>query len=162
MFRLGNARYHGDWKNQHNVFETFFPQHQDNNEEDMKAFPEDSCVLFASYNSFGSYDGHCLFLFVREGQLYVVEDSHCSCNGLDYNPDPVTWFQLWEMSIEEPHNIQAQEAWRALVGHNVTLHVEVLGESEDILTVSRNPSGPGKKFMLVPMEFIQGKVEEEG
>lgn len=42
----------------------------------------DDEVLFAAYDGSG-YDGTALIVFRRDGKLYEVSASHCSCNGLE-------------------------------------------------------------------------------
>ena len=44
-------------------------------------------ILFASYEC-GSYDGDAFVLFEREGKLYEVNASHCSCYGLEGQFEP--------------------------------------------------------------------------
>ena len=39
-------------------------------------------ILFASYGS-GNYEGDAFVLFERDGKLYEVNGSHCSCHGLE-------------------------------------------------------------------------------
>jgi len=166
MFRLGNARYHNEWKNRQDVFNDFFPEWKQNNEEDMKTFPEDSAILFASYVHEG-YEGDAVLLFVREGTMYLVTGAHCSCNGLEeyYDPEPTTWVELWQHhqlknDSWSGHGTRAAEAWNTMIGHNITSLVEIIGEDDNgDLTVTRKLSGSGKRYMLVPEEFI--KKEEE-
>ncbi len=52
-------------------------------------------VLLASYGC-GSYCGDAFVLFRKDGQLYEVNGSHCSCYGLEGNwsPSPVTVEEL--------------------------------------------------------------------
>lgn len=55
----------------------------------------DKEILFAYYG-YGSYCGIAEVLFQRNGKLYEVRASHCSCYGLEgrWYPDEVTWDQL--------------------------------------------------------------------
>lgn len=48
-------------------------------------------ILLASYSTEG-YDGSAFVLFRRDGQLYEVNGSHCSCYGLEgqWEPEPTT------------------------------------------------------------------------
>jgi hypothetical protein len=43
---------------------------------------EDIAILFASYG-YESYDGDAIVIFRKDGKLYEVHGSHCSCNGLE-------------------------------------------------------------------------------
>ena len=48
-------------------------------------------VLYACYDR-GGYDGRAIVIFERDGQLYEVFGSHCSCHGLEgqWEPGEVT------------------------------------------------------------------------
>lgn len=52
---------------------------------------QDCRVLFAWYN-YEDYSGEAFVLFERDGKLYEVHGSHCSCYGLEgcWNPDEVS------------------------------------------------------------------------
>lgn len=50
-------------------------------QEDVKVL-EGAKILFAEYEQ-GDYDGSALVLFSRDGKLYEVYGSHCSCFGLE-------------------------------------------------------------------------------
>lgn len=49
---------------------------------------EDCNILFASYDNEG-YEGFALVIFSKDGKLYEVNGSHCSCHGLEnqWNPE---------------------------------------------------------------------------
>ena len=43
----------------------------------------ESCrILFAAYHN-EDYEGYAMVIFSKEGKLYEVNGSHCSCNGLE-------------------------------------------------------------------------------
>ena len=44
-------------------------------------------ILFASYVA-GGYEGSALVIYEREGKLYEVNGSHCSCYGLENQWEP--------------------------------------------------------------------------
>lgn len=52
-------------------------------------------VLFASYGG-AAYEGDAIVLLERDGKLYEVRGSHCSCNGLEgqWDPQEITWKAL--------------------------------------------------------------------
>jgi hypothetical protein len=170
MFRLVNARYHGTVKNRQDVFDAFFPRgrtYEEFQREAMALFPEDSQILFACVNS--DLDGYkvATLLFLSEGELYFTrseedrygDDDLC----LFYDPCKVSWTLLWEEYSDTQMPSEAREAWKALVGHNVTSFVQIIGEEEEgIITVTRHVSGSGKLYMLVPKEFVQQHSEETG
>ena len=44
-------------------------------------------ILFAAYEN-ESYEGYALVIFSKDGKLYEVNGSHCSCNGLEGQWEP--------------------------------------------------------------------------
>lgn len=56
---------------------------------------KDVNILFASY-SYANYSGHAWVLFEKEGKLYEVNGSHCSCYGLEeqWQPEEVLLEEL--------------------------------------------------------------------
>lgn len=58
-------------------------------------FPTDAEILYASYET-GCYDGRSFVLFERDGKVYEVNGSHCSCFGLEgqWVPEETTWAAL--------------------------------------------------------------------
>lgn len=58
-------------------------------------FPTEEQILFASYGG-ASYEGDAFVLFERDGKLYEVHGSHCSCYGLEgqWEPEETTWAAL--------------------------------------------------------------------
>jgi len=60
--------------------------------KDEPLFPTEEEVLFAAYGG-GGYDGTAHVLFTRDGKLYEVNGSHCSCFGLEdqWTPEETTW-----------------------------------------------------------------------
>lgn len=62
-----------DWNNIEGVKNDF--EISDEQLEDVK-------ILLASY-TYEDYDGSAFVLFLRDGKLYEVNGSHCSCYGLE-------------------------------------------------------------------------------
>lgn len=58
----------------------------------VEGMATDQEVLFAGYQS-QDYQGSALVLFSRDGKLYEVHGSHCSCYGLEgqWSPEETTW-----------------------------------------------------------------------
>jgi hypothetical protein len=57
-------------------------------------------IICAAYSSEG-YEGDCFVLFRKDGKLYEVNDSHCSCNGLEgWSPEETTKEALLKRSSE--------------------------------------------------------------
>lgn len=46
---------------------------------------QDAEVLYAVYIS-GCYEGDCVVVYRKDGGLFAVQSSHCSCNGLYWQP----------------------------------------------------------------------------
>lgn len=85
----------------------------------------DEEILLAYYGT-GSYDGGAAVLFQRDGKLYEVSGSHCSCNGLEgqWSPGEVSWESLAMRpegipSYYDDANGEAADAWIALVRQHV-------------------------------------------
>ena len=62
-----------DWDNKHRVV------------EDLK----DALIVYAVYQSEG-YEGDAVVVYIKCGQMYLVSDSHCSCNGMNWEPGKTT------------------------------------------------------------------------
>lgn len=67
-------------------------------------FPPPDVILFASYGG-ASYKGDALVLFERDGKLFEVHGSHCSCYGLEgqWEPAEVTWPAL-RLRVDKEEN----------------------------------------------------------
>ncbi len=63
----------GNWEDEQGIISDFELQ----NDELNGAF-----ILLAEYTT-GGYEGSAFVLFERNSQLYEVNGSHCSCNGLE-------------------------------------------------------------------------------
>lgn len=53
--------------------------------EQFQIKPEqlEGCDILVAYYGWGSYEGDAFVLFRKDGQLYEVNGSHCSCYGLE-------------------------------------------------------------------------------
>ena len=58
-------------------------------------FPTKREILYAVYEA-GGYDGAAFVLYKRDGKLFEVHASHCSCYGLEnqWKPEETTWAAL--------------------------------------------------------------------
>lgn len=58
-------------------------------------FPANEDILLASYDN-EDYSGSAFVLFLRDGKLFEVNGSHCSCNGLEecWHPEETSWEAL--------------------------------------------------------------------
>lgn len=51
-------------------------------ESDFEVELTDEQIIYAEYET-PSYEGYAFVLFEKDGKLYEVNGSHCSCNGLE-------------------------------------------------------------------------------
>lgn len=76
-----DSKYHGMFDNLEDVISNFSLSPSDLEEED---------VIYATYDAEG-YDGSAHVIFSQGNVLYEVNDSHCSCNGLEnWSPEETT------------------------------------------------------------------------
>jgi hypothetical protein len=74
----------------------------------------DGEVLLAIY-SYEDYSGSAYLLYERDGKLYEVFDSHCSCYGLEnWEPEETSWTALANCS-KERYGTEFNEAFLNLV-----------------------------------------------
>ena len=63
-------------------------------------------ILYAEYEN-GGYDGTAFVIFLKNGELFEVNASHCSCHGLgdQWYPEETSWedLQFRHNSIEDPN-----------------------------------------------------------
>lgn len=80
----------GDFKNEIEVFKEFSEKYcydDEINEVELIKEYNGSNVLFASYDT-GCYDGEAFVILEKNGKLYEVNGSHCSCYGLEGQWEP--------------------------------------------------------------------------
>lgn len=65
--------------------EAFHPEIYPEPNAELKKFE----MLFGALST-GSFEGSLYALLRKDGQLHEYEDSHCSCDGFNLNPQPVT------------------------------------------------------------------------
>ena len=162
MFRL-KKQYYGDWNNVEDVFESFFVGWDDKvrtkeGHEPPDNFPRHDQIIFAM-NRGGGYEESCTVVFVENGKLMYVSASHCSCYGYEgqWDPDEVTWFQLWKMDPPDyDETSESYQAWQTTIGNNVIIPVDIVGEDDDGILCSRDVRGmrPETFFVLVPNTLI--------
>jgi len=88
-------KYFGRFSDRRNVAAEFYNGMYSQNFAPPEGFPSDDEILFASYGG-GSYDGDAVVIYERDGTLYEVHGSHCSCYGLEgqWEPEATTWAAL--------------------------------------------------------------------
>ncbi|WP_276976795.1 hypothetical protein [Flavobacterium filum] len=92
-----NPVYLHDWSDKIDViydFEDFQWRTKENQEKVVKNY-DGINILFASY-SYENYSGDAYVLFEKNGKLFEVFGSHCSCYGLEgqFEPDEVSLEEL--------------------------------------------------------------------
>lgn len=122
-----DQKYFGEWSDYKDLVSAFAVNDYGvnyKNEEPIVAtnFPTDAEVSLAIYDVDG-YEGSSYVLFERDGQLWENVSSHCSCNGLEWGPEPTTWAAL-SIRPRKDHN------GRAILDH-------IYGRSGDDLAVIR-------------------------
>lgn len=85
-----------DWKDaeRNDILRDFLRYGDKGREEAFKIF-DGVNILFASYG-YANYSGDAFILFEKEGGLFEVNGSHCSCYGLEgqWEPTPVSIEEL--------------------------------------------------------------------
>ena len=105
-------KYIQGFENEQNIFDEF-----------RASRPEDIEIIFASYGVY-SYEGDAFVLFKKNGKLYEVNGSHCSCMGLEkqWEPEETTIKALKHRFIEGSffsesfHGEEAHEEMAKLLG----------------------------------------------
>lgn len=80
-----------NWSNKEGVLSSFAGYDEDYNKVAIADEWKDVNVLFASYGT-DNYSGDAFVMFERDGKLYEVNGSHCSCYGLEgqWSPEETT------------------------------------------------------------------------
>ena len=93
-------KYFGNWEDYDEMVNDWFKDEFDYETKTYKRkiiedMAKDEEILFAVYGTY-SYEGEAQVLFKRDGKLFEVTGSHCSCNGLEtcWEPAEVTWKAL--------------------------------------------------------------------
>ena len=73
VFDLDTPIYFGSFSSAQDVFDAF---------ELKEADQMDVDILYANYDT-PPYEGYAFVIFLKDGKLYEVNASHCSCNGLE-------------------------------------------------------------------------------
>jgi hypothetical protein len=86
--------YHGEWTSREDMLtEVEWPRDE---------IPSDSDIAYAAYDVDG-YEGWALLIFRRGSELFEVNDSHCSCHGLDnWVPEATSWDAIAMYENEYP------------------------------------------------------------
>jgi hypothetical protein len=113
------TKYFGGFSDPDDIKRNFQPEETD-------IFPTEEEILYADYGG-GGYDGAAIVIFEKDGQLYEVTGSHCSCYGLEgqWGPDKISWKQLamrprdnWPQTYDFEPDSRAF-IWNLINSHNV-------------------------------------------
>lgn len=98
------TKYFGQFTDRESVARAFFDGEWNDAFEVPPDFPSEDEMLFASYETPG-YEGYALVLVEREGQLFEVHGSHCSCYGLEgqWQPEATSWSALAMRPLADAH-----------------------------------------------------------
>lgn len=86
---------------------------------DIELTELDGCNILLAWYGSGSYDGSAFVLYEKDGKLYEVHGSHCSCSGLEgqWSPEETSWeaLKMRDLGDYEDGASDAQKALQALV-----------------------------------------------
>lgn len=76
----------------------------------------DGATVYLAWYGYGSYSGDSLVIFEKNGVLYEVNGSHCSCYGLEgqWEPEVTSWEALGMRKLEGSETDGEQEAGEIL------------------------------------------------
>ncbi len=111
----------GRWSSFTDMIDDFYAydSREDKDREPLKDEPTEDELLFASYGG-GSYEGDAFVLFRKDGKLYEVTGSHCSCYGLEgqWAPEATT-----VEALEARGKKEAGSSWYFLSEHDGDAYV---------------------------------------
>lgn len=86
----------------------------------------DGTYIYLAWYGYGSYCGSSFVLFEKDGKLYEVNGSHCSCYGLEgqWGPEETSWEALKEREFYDEYDgsDEANERLQALVKNNLRVN----------------------------------------
>lgn len=98
----------------------------------VETFPAEDDILLATYE-YEHYSGSAFVLFERDGKLFEVHGSHCSCYGLEgqWEPEETTWAAI-AMRPADDHSRDAAHSrlHELLEQRHVLSHARTDGETK--------------------------------
>jgi hypothetical protein len=80
--------------------------------------------IYLAWYGYGDYCGYSLVVFEKDGKLWEVNGSHCSCSGLEgqWEPEETSWdaLNMREFSDNYDGASEAQEKLQALVAEHLS------------------------------------------
>ena len=99
---MGGNTYHGEWRSYWEMFGSFCGDPR-SHDFAVKAstMPHEDLVVYAEYNLDG-FEGSSVVVYVdfHAGSLMANFSDHCSCNGLEWHPEPTSTKALLKMNNE--------------------------------------------------------------
>lgn len=82
-------------------------------------------TVHLAWYGYGDYCGSSLVVFEKDGKLFEVNGSHCSCNGLEdqWSPEETLWeaLAMRDLSGEEESSNEAQAELQRLVKEHLNV-----------------------------------------
>jgi hypothetical protein len=83
----------------------------------------DGAVVLLAWYGYGDYCGESLVVFKKDGKLWEVNGSHCSCMGLEeqWKPEETSWeaLKMRKLDTECDSGAEAQAALNALIAKHI-------------------------------------------
>ena len=79
---MSDEKYFGGFNNLEDIAREFADEPYNRKRKIPENLPTEEQIIFAAYEG-GSYDGAAIVVYEKDGKLYEVNGSHCSCYGLE-------------------------------------------------------------------------------
>jgi hypothetical protein len=76
----------------------------------------DGAIVHLAWYGYGSYDGSSIVIFEKDGKLWEVNGSHCSCYGLEgqWKPEETSWAALGMRDLDDKYTDGSSDMQKAL------------------------------------------------
>lgn len=94
-------KYFGDWADYEGMRADWFPSYRyGDGDVAPDDFPSPEQIIIASY-TYEDYSGSAFVIYEKDGKLYEVHGSHCSCYGLEdqWSPEETSWEAIGMRSV---------------------------------------------------------------
>lgn len=110
---MSKAKYNGSFSSRDEVIQNFENAWGDVPRDRAKTYPTERQILYASYDT-PPYEGDAFVVFERDGKVYEVCASHCSCRGLEgqWTPEETSWAAL---AIRKFYSGHDSPYWQRLI-----------------------------------------------